>query len=225
MIGSPQERKTDLPQLPAFSPRRNIPPALRGPVKAALVLVAVLVAAGSTASFTESYRALYDWARHHGLGAGLWAAIWPLQIDVFIAIGELALFIALAYAWPPRSRAAAWAVTLVGLAVSVAGNVGHAIDTGADRLTAAVPPLAAAFALAVALGILKRTVNTAGISESDAPLNGHDDSFGYRARELFADDLAAGRVPTLRELRRELAIGQARARRVQAHLRPLAERN
>ena len=62
------------------------------------------------------------------------AVIWPLQVDVFIAVGELALFVALADAWAGRSRAGALA----------------------GRATAAVPPLAAA--LAVGLGVLKRVV-------------------------------------------------------------------
>jgi hypothetical protein len=85
--------------------------------------------------------------------------VWPLQVDTFIAVGELALFVALADRWKIRSRAAAWLVTLVGLAASVAGNVGHIAghDT-ASRFTASVPPLAAAAALAVGLGVLKRVV-------------------------------------------------------------------
>jgi len=47
------------------------------------------------------------------------------QVDTFIAVGELALFVALADSWTVRSRAAAWTMTVLGLAVSVAGNVGH----------------------------------------------------------------------------------------------------
>jgi hypothetical protein len=50
-----------------------------------------------------------------------------------------------------RTRVLPWAVTLLGLAVSVAGNVGHVgwAAPVADKATAAVPPLAAAAALAV----------------------------------------------------------------------------
>ncbi len=45
------------------------------------------------------------------------------------------------------------------LAVSVAGNVGHVAGHSlASRATAAVPPIAAAAALAVGLGGLKRVV-------------------------------------------------------------------
>lgn len=79
--------------------------------RAALVAIAALVAAASLVSFAESYRGLFEWARHHSL-TGVWAYAWPRQVDVFIAVGELALFVAIADRWTPRSRLAAWTVTL-----------------------------------------------------------------------------------------------------------------
>lgn len=230
---------------------------------AALAAVAVLVAAASLVSFGESYRGLYDWAREHGLSGG-WAVAWPVQVDTFIAVGELALFVALADQWRTRSRLGAWAVTLAGLAVSVAGNIGHV--TGhliADRATAAVPPLAAAAALAVGLGVLKRVIGASpagpdltadlaaeaaqlaaalgalgrelavplavpepvpaevpvpgGVPEPPAGLNGQ----GRQAAELFAAELAAGDVPSIRAIRSGLRVGQDTARQVQAYLRTL----
>jgi hypothetical protein len=141
---------------------------LRTPRRAALIAIAALVAAASLASFAESYRGLLDWAREHDLSGG-WAAAFPLQVDVFIAVGELALFVALVDAWGHRSRIAAWVVTGVGLVVSVAGNVGHVTGhSAADRLTAGVPPIAAAAALAVGLGVLKRVVEHVPVTSPDA---------------------------------------------------------
>jgi len=193
---------------------------LRVPRRAALAAITVLVAAASLVSFAESYRGLYDWAREHGL-SGPWAVAWPCQVDVFIAVGELALFVALADSWERRSRLGAWTVTLAGLAVSVAGNVGHvAGHSPASRATAAVPPLAAAAALAVGLGVLKRVVEyhrqaAAPAAVPDAPVP-HPD-----AERVFAEAIAAGSVPTLGDIRTQLKIGQNRARRVQAYLRAL----
>jgi len=139
---------------------------LRGPRRTALIAIAALVAAASLVSFAESYRGLFAWAREHGL-RGAWAVFWPLQVDVFIAVGELALFVALVDAWERRSRIGAWAVTVAGLAVSVAGNIGHAAGAGlTTRVTAAVPPLAAAAALAVGLGVLKRVARQAAPSDA-----------------------------------------------------------
>ena len=97
-------------------------------------------------------------------------ALWPLQVDVFIAVSELALFVGLIDRWAPRSRLAAWAVvTLTGLAVSVVGNIGHVTGhSPAGRATAAVPPLAAASALAAGQGVLKRVVDQHHLAAADA---------------------------------------------------------
>jgi hypothetical protein len=125
---------------------------------AALAATGLLVAAASLVSFAESYRGLFEWAHRHGL-SGVWSAVWPLQVDVFIAVGELSLFTALVDRWPARSRVLPWTVTLGGLAVSVAGNIGHVAGSSlTSRATAAVPPLAASAAMAVGLGVLKRVV-------------------------------------------------------------------
>ena len=205
---------------------------LRVPRRAALVTIAVLVAAASIVSFAESYRGLYAWAHEHGL-TGPWAVIWPLQVDVFIAVGELAQFVALADRWPPRSRAAAWAVTLAGLAVSVAGNVGHVAGHAAtNRVTAAVPPLAAAAALAVGLGVLKRVVEAHsaavyGTTSVHAPGvhasgNGHAaPGHGREAAERYAAELARGELPSVRRVRREMHLGQPRAQAVRDYLAAL----
>ena len=204
---------------------------MTGARRAALAAIAVLVGAASLVSFAESYRGLLDWASRHGL-SGPWAVAWPLQVDTFIAVGELALFVALADRWPPRSRAAAWLVTLAGLAVSVAGNVGHVAGHSAThRVTAAVPPLAAAAALTVGLGVLKRVVAVYGSAavpaigppapgaladRSTAPEGAHE------AGRLFAAELARGELPSIRRVRREMHLGQPRAREVRAYLAALA---
>jgi hypothetical protein len=44
---------------------------------------------------------------------------------VFLAVGELALYIAYLDGWPARQRIWPWVTALIGLAVSVAGNIGH----------------------------------------------------------------------------------------------------
>jgi len=194
--------------------------------KAALVAIGVLVAAASLVSFAESYRALLDWASHHGLHSG-WEVLWPIQLDTFIAVGELSLFVAMVDRWPGRSRIFAWVVVSVGLAASVAGNVGHV--TGGDiasRVTAAVPPLAAAAALTVGLGVLKRVVasrpaesaGTRSRPSSSADVTALNGS-AAAASELFAAELESGRVPGIRAIRSGLHVGQDKASQVQAYLR------
>lgn len=255
--------------------------------RAALIVIGVLVTAASAASFAESYRGLWLWAVHHGL-SGIWGYGFPLQVDVFIAVGEAALFVALADGWQVRSRMGAWAVTLAGLAVSVAGNIGHITGTDpASRITAAVPPLAAAAALAVGLGVLKRTVQPelppdpttelAGLAGEvaaamaalaaelrqplDVPLvaswaaaDGKQGRFGELppgaartrtrrrtrnassrrtpsapvtprdAEHEFMSELAAGALPSQREIRSRMHVGQDRARALREHLEAVSAR-
>ena len=182
---------------------------------AALALVAVLVIAASLVSFAESYRGLYLWAHRHGL-AGIWAAIWPLQVDVFIAVGELALFVALVDQWRTRQRSAAWLVTIAGLAVSVAGNIGHVAGHSLTvRATAAVPPLAAASALAVGLGVLKRVVERrAPLAASDAVWSPVPGSAESAAIASLRATLAAGNPWSGRQLETRFGLSRAQAAKV-----------
>ena len=132
------------------------------PRKAALYAIAVIAILASANALAHSYAGLYQWAVHHRL-AGWQAMSWPAEIDVFLAVGELALYVAYLDAWPTRQRIWPWATALTGLAVSVAGNIGHiqAIPgetvTVADRLTAATSPLAAFAGLSVGLLVVKMT--------------------------------------------------------------------
>ncbi|MGO9217281.1 MAG: hypothetical protein ACLP5E_05830, partial [Streptosporangiaceae bacterium] len=92
--------------------------------KAALYAIAVIAILASANALAHSYAGLYDWAVHHRL-SGWQAKSWPGEIDVFLAVGELALYVAYLDAWPARQRIWPWATALTGLAVSVAGNIGH----------------------------------------------------------------------------------------------------
>jgi hypothetical protein len=150
-------------RLPRPRPRPLAEPGeLSGVLRAArmLALAAVvgLVTFSTVVALAESYHALYVWALHHSVTLG-WARWWPAMVDTFVALGELAVFLAVVDQWPWRYRAYAWLVTAGGLAVSVSGNVGH-IQTAAlaNRLTAAVPPVAAFVALTVGMMALKRVL-------------------------------------------------------------------
>ena len=198
---------------------------LRGARWLALAAIAALVAAASLVSFAESYRALYEWAHEHGLSAH-WSAVWPLQIDVFIAVGELALFVALVDRWQRRSRVLPWAVAILGLAVSVAGNVGHVgwAAPWADQATAAVPPLAAAAALAVGLGVLKRVVEhrpqtASGLTHFAGPAA---DSVRAAEASLRAT-LAAGNPWSVNQLAEQFSLTRTAATKLRASV--LAESN
>jgi hypothetical protein len=105
----------------------------------ALYAIGAIAILASANALAHSYAGLYDWAVHHRLTG------WQAK------------------SWPARQRVWPWATALIGLAVGVAGNIGH-IQPGpgqpvilADRLTAATSPLAAFAGLSVGLLVLKMT--------------------------------------------------------------------
>jgi hypothetical protein len=209
------------PSLPRFTGRKADEDAagtalgvLRRPRLVALALIAILVMSASLVSFAESYRGLYLWAAQHGL-SGVWAACWPVQLDVFIAVGELSLFVALADRWAARSRTAAWLVTLAGLAASVAGNVGHVTGHSlAVRVTAAVPPLAAASALAVGMGVLKRVVEKHHQPDADAVWEAAPTDARNAALLALKATTAAGNPLSGRQLETRFGLTRAEATRL-----------
>ena len=128
--------------------------------RVALYAIAAIAILASGNALAHSYAGLYGWAVHHRL-TGWQALSWPAEIDVFLAVGELALYVAYLDGWPARQRVWPWVTALTGLAVSVAGNVEHIQPlpvhpvTVADRLTAATSPLAAFAGLTVGLLVLR----------------------------------------------------------------------
>lgn len=191
--------------------------------RAALVVISCLVAASTLVAFGESYRALYLWASHHGVPGG-WALIWPAMVDTFVCVGELALFVALTDRWVPRSRVFAWSVTLTGLSVSVAANIGHVAGHALTvRATASVPPVAAAAALAVGLGVLKRVVEKHHAdaepeaepqSVPDAVLPAAPADAQDAALMALRATLAAGNPLSGRQLETRFGLSRAEATRV-----------
>src|SRR5260370_26637595 len=95
-----------------------------GKRRAALYGIGAIVILASANALAHSYAGLYDWAVHHRL-TGWQAVSWPAEIDVFLAVGELALYVAYLDGWPARQRLWPWATTLAGLIVSVAGHIRH----------------------------------------------------------------------------------------------------
>jgi hypothetical protein len=128
--------------------------------RAALYGIALIALVASLDALAHSYAGLYEWGVHHRLG-GWQAWSWPAEIDVFLVVGELALYVAYLDAWPTRQRLWPWLTAITGLVVSVAGNVGHVQPlrgvpvTLADRLTAATSPVAAFAGLMIGLLVLR----------------------------------------------------------------------
>ena len=75
--------------------------------RAALYAIGLIALLASANALAHSYAGLYDWAMHHQL-SGWQAKTWPAEIDVFLAVGELALYVAYLDGWPARQRIWPW---------------------------------------------------------------------------------------------------------------------
>ncbi len=144
----------------------------------ALMAGAVLVATGD--GFAQSYAGLLRWAAGHHL-AGWRRDSFPLLVDLFILVGELGLFALALEGHRLTKKALAWTdlglpggIAVAGWTVSLIFNVGAAHHDTADRVTAAVPPVAAMLGLLVFLRTLHRLVRShpasrAATGEPDVP--------------------------------------------------------
>lgn len=170
-----------------ISPRPDSGPPVSGhrTRMAALYLIAIIVVTATAIAFVQSYDGLYQWASRY-LDEG-WARTWPLQVDAWIAVGELTLYVAYRDRWPARRKLLPWLAAVTGLAVSTVFNIGHM--TGVDlagHVTAAVPPVAAFAGLALGLQVLKYVEETHHVHSArreDASEDIHRESNGRRPNE------------------------------------------
>lgn len=201
---------------------------------AAAWLIGIIAALAAAVSLGQSYRGLFDWALHHAMIPEPWAALWPLMVDTFLVVGELWLLICSIDQAGWKDRIPAALITLAGLAASVAGNIGHVGFSAppAVRWSAAVPPLAAAAALGVALRLVgqavaaqPKPVRKPAREPARAPAPPRRAPARQLQRRRLADWLAepavatklgelrriqaaGGKLPTDRELARELGISR-----------------
>jgi hypothetical protein len=175
--------------------------------------MAALNVTAVAASFAASYLGLYQWAYGHGL-AGWRALAFPLAIDTFLAMGELALFVAVVDGFDDTVVTAVGAAcTAVGLAASVAGNAAHAPDASlATRATWAAFPIAAAASLAVGLLVLRR-IMVKHRADVSAPVSTKPPWAATPVRQIMAEEKARGRGVSSKTAqtiqRREAAVAKA----------------
>lgn len=254
----PEQRETAAPR-----PARL--PAIARALGVTIMGVAVLIVTAD--GFAQSYAGLYRWALEHGL-AGWHAQSFPLLVDSFVLVGEIALFLLAIDGYRFTRSATSWLDLLLpagsaggGWLVSLAFNVGHVGGGLSVRITAAVPPLAAMLGLLVLLRTLHRYVARADTAAEPAAtavmvpapavelaaepaaacepetglrviatylpgdpvpdVPGEPDPLMGRARQVFADELADQKTPSIRHIKKRMQVGQERARDVRAHLAEL----
>jgi len=201
-------------------------------VAVALMGLGVLVATAD--GFAQSYSGLYGWGLEHGL-KGWKAQSFPLLVDTFVLVGELGMFLLAIDGHKLRKSLLSWVDLLMPGSVAAAGwgaslvfNVGHVEGAGfATQATAAVPPLASMIGLLVLLRTLHRYV-TQGEKPSGSPAaetTAPPEIAMHltRAREVFAEQLDSGQIPSVRRLKAGLRVGQPRAKEVHTLLSASAQ--
>lgn len=201
--------------------------------------VTAIVVTSTVASTIESYMGLRAWAIEHSI-VGFGADIFPLFIDSFALAGEGVLILAYIDHWRTRARVVPWVILTLGLAVSVALNVGQIRSTDdLTLITHGTFPVAMWLSLLVGTVMFKRVIKNKPKPDEDTAGEPADepepvqDGLEYVpvptigkdlkvAAAAFEDQLKAGKVPGLNRIRTTLNVGHSKAPIIQAHLRELA---
>jgi hypothetical protein len=124
----------------------------------------------------------------------------------------------------PVPALARWLLGL-GIAATLAANIAHGLGHGlAGAAVAAWPAVALVGSYELLMMIIRGAQVPADVM-AGAGLSGRPpdaDPLQMQAAQLFANDLAAGRIPSVRAIRTRLHVGQPRAQRAQAYLASLA---
>jgi hypothetical protein len=170
-----------------------------------------------------SYSHIYDLGRAHGQ-AGVAARLLPLSVDGLILAASLVMLL--------EARAGRTAPVLarvmlsLGVAAAVAANVAYgAADGMTGAAISAWPAIAFIGSAELLIGSIRRTrplslSATSGCQglpavSGEVPM---PDQLRVQAESTFSDDLAAGRVPSIRAIRSRMHVGQSRAQLIRGHL-------
>jgi hypothetical protein len=171
-----------------------------------------------------SYEHAYALVRAHG-ETGWIGRLVPLTVDGLIYASSMVLLDA-ARREVPVPVLARWLPGL-GIAATLAANVAHGLGHGpAGAAVAAWPAVALVGSYELFMTIIRGTRQpddrVPGTAHVPGAVSGAD-PLGVQAAEVFAAEVAAGRVPSVRAIRSRLRVGQPRAQQVRAYLAALAD--
>ena len=165
-----------------------------------------------------SYEHAYALVRAHG-GAGWIARLVPLTVDGLIYASSMVML----DSGRRKTSVPALVRWLLGLGIAaiLAANVSHGLGHGLIGAAVAAWP---AIALVGSYELLMMVIRSSQVSARDTSERKHEtDPLREQAAEVFAEQLAADQVPSVREIRAQLHVGQPRAQRVRKYLAALAE--
>jgi hypothetical protein len=160
-----------------------------------------------------SYEHAYDLVRAHG-ETGWTARMVPLTVDGLIYASSMVMLDS-ARRKTPVPALAQWLLGL-GIAATLAANVAHGLGHGLiGAAVAAWPAVALVGSYELLMMVIQSSQIQVGNKRGDRP---GVDPLQERAAELFAEQLAAERVPSIRVIRAHLHVGQPRAQRLREYL-------
>jgi hypothetical protein len=160
-----------------------------------------------------SYEHAYDLVQAHG-ESGWTAHMVPLTVDGLIYASSMVMLYS-ARRKAPVPPLARWLLGL-GIAATLAANVTHGLGHGLIGAAVAAWP---AVALVGSYELLMMVIRGSQVQADGGRRGGYEaDPLQGKAAELFADQLAEDRVPSIREIRAQLHVGQPRAQRLREHL-------
>jgi hypothetical protein len=180
---------------------------------------AVAVIGVAAIAAVVSYEHAGDLVRAHG-ETGWTARLIPLTVDGLIyASSMVTLDSARRGARVPAL--ARWLLGL-GIVATLAANVAHGLGHGLVGAAVGAWPAVALVGSYELLMVIIRGTQVSAVVPS-----GHDDDcaadpLGERAAIVFATELAADRVPSVRAIRAALHVGQPRAQRLRVYLATVA---
>jgi len=190
--------------------------AIRRLTAAAVLLVAAIAA-------VVSFIHIEHLAVTHGQ-TQLAAWLLPVSVDGTVAAASLSMLWAarcgLSTPWLARC------MLTLGVLATLGANIGYGAPYGlSGELLSGWPAVAFVGSVEMVLSMVRRA---RAVPEADAPRqlalgNGHTvPEGGRKAAEKYAAGLSRGEVPSLRQVQREMHLGQPRAREVRSYLEVLA---
>jgi hypothetical protein len=189
--------------------------AIRWSTAAAVIGVAVVAA---VVSYEHGYALVYG----HG-ETGWTAHLIPLTVDGLIWASSMVMLDSARRGVPVPSLAR-WLLGL-GIAATLAANVAHGLGHGPiGAAVGAWPAVALVGSYELLMMIIRGVQQPAGdvSREADETSAGVPDALQAKAAEAFAVDVASGHMPSIRDIRARLHVGQPRAQLVRAYLATLA---
>ena len=166
-----------------------------------------------------SYEHAYDLVRAHG-ESGWTARMVPLTVDGLIYASSMVMLDSARRKTPVPSLARC--LLGLGIAATLAANVAHGLGHGSVGAAVAAWP---AVALVGSYELLMTVIRSSQAAPDTASYTaGVPDPLQEQAAEIFAGQLAADRVPSIRAIRAQLHVGQPRAQRLRDFLATGADR-